>query len=137
MSPELRLALIFGLGALAGAFGAIWRVRNGRARSVADGTRVDLVDFGISKLGHRITFLQLSSETCSACRQTARVLKELEQASGDTAHIEFDITNRLDLAKKYRVLQTPTTLVLDATGRVLSRIAGTPKPNTFIGDFVI
>ena len=35
---------------------------------------------------------------------------------------------RLDLAKKYNILQTPTTLVLDSKGRVRSRIGGLAKP---------
>lgn len=137
MPNEYRLALIVGLVALAGVFGAVWRLRNGRIKAVAAGTKVDLSDFGITKLDRRVTFLQFSSETCSACKQTARVFQELQATSDDTGHIEFDITNRLDLAKKYKILQTPTTLVLDSDGRVLSRIAGAPRPNTFTGDFEI
>jgi len=40
------------------------------------------------------------------------------------AHIEVDLTHRPDLSARYRVLQTPTTFVLDATGRVRARFAG-------------
>ena len=54
--------------------------------------------------------------------------------------IEVDITDRLDLAKKFNVLQTPTTLVLNQNGRVTSRIGGAPKQSTIdqeLGSFVI
>ena len=55
-------------------------------------------------------------------------------------HIEVDITNRLDLAKKFHILQTPTTLVLDHSGRITSRIGGAPKQATIdqqLGSFDI
>jgi thiol-disulfide isomerase/thioredoxin len=83
----------------------------------------------VSKLGRRATFIQFSTEVCSQCRQTARLLSEVEAKHKDVLHIEVDVTNRLNLAAHFRVLQTPTTLVLDSTGRVRSRIGGAPKPN--------
>jgi hypothetical protein len=42
--------------------------------------------------------------------------------------------------KKFHVIQTPTTLVLDHTGRVTSRIGGAPKQSTIdqqLGSFAI
>jgi hypothetical protein len=73
----------------------------------------------------------------------AKLLKsglQVESHSSDVLHIEVDITNRLDLANKYNILQTPTTLVLDKRGVVQSRIGGAPKQNTLeeqLGTFVI
>jgi len=87
-----------------------------------------------------MTFLQFSTEFCSQCVQTARVYKDLERHSDGILHIEVDITNRLDLAKEFNILQTPTTLVLDAAGRVTSRIGGATKAQTIkdeIGHFTI
>ena len=137
MSPEFRLALLVGLVALALAFGVFWRHKTGRAKAVASGLIVDLGELNafknekpVTKFGKRVTFLQFSSETCASCKQTARLFGELEQTADDVLHIEVDITNRLDLAKKYQVLQTPTTLVLDEKGRVTSRIGGAPKQTT-------
>jgi hypothetical protein len=72
--------------------------------------------------------------------QTARILGELETQSDEVLHLEVDLTNRLDLAKKYQVLQTPTTLILDRRGVVKSRIGGAPKTSTLeteIGSFEI
>ncbi len=147
MPVEIRLSLIVGLIALAGVLGAVWRFKTGRAKAIERGEIIDLALLGatkdgspVKKFGKRVTFLQFSSETCSTCKQTARLFRELEHTADDVLHIEVDITNRLDLAKKFHVLQTPTTLVLDHNGRVTSRIGGAPKQSTIdqqLGSFVI
>ena len=137
MPADIRLAVVVGLIALAGVLGAVWRLRTGKAKAIKAGVLVDLSELGavkngrpVTRFGKRVTFLQFSSEVCAACRQTARVFGELEQNSDDVLHIEVDITNRLDLANKYKILQTPTTLVLDQNGGVTSRIGGAPKQET-------
>jgi hypothetical protein len=45
-------------------------------------------------------------------------------------HIDLDISNRLDIAKTFSILQTPTILILNSRGVVISRIAGAPKQST-------
>ena len=147
MSLETRLAIVLGLLALAVLAGIIWKTRSGRAKKVSSGEQINLTEIAaikdgkpVTEFGSRITFLQFSSEFCSACRQTARLYSELEQVHPDVLHIEIDITNRTDLANKFNILQTPTTLVLDSRGRVTSRISGAAKQQTIqdeIGSFVI
>jgi thiol-disulfide isomerase/thioredoxin len=147
MSTELRLLAVAGIVLIAVLLGLIWKLTTGRARLIRDGKQVDLGELGAVKngqpvveFGERLTFLQFSSEVCSQCVQTARILGELESQSDDVLHIEVDITNRLDLANKYQVLQTPTTLILDRRGVVKSRIGGAPKSSTLeteIGSFQI
>ena len=147
MSPESRLALVSAIVAAAVLVGVIWKLTTGKAKRIRDGLQVDLAELGalkngqpVTSFGDRITFLQFSSEFCSQCVQTARILGELEQQSDDVLHLEVDITNRLDLASKYNILQTPTTLVLDRRGIVKSRIGGAPKAATLeseIGTFEI
>lgn len=147
MSPESRLALVSAIVAAAVLVGVIWKLTTGKAKRIRDGLQVDLAELGalkngrpVTAFGDRITFLQFSSEFCSQCVQTARILGELEQQSDDVLHLEVDITNRLDLASKYNILQTPTTLVLDRRGIVKSRIGGAPKAATLeseIGTFEI
>jgi thiol-disulfide isomerase/thioredoxin len=129
------------------ALGLFWKSRTGRSKRIANGQQIDLAKLGAVKngkpvlaFGERMTFLQFSTEFCSQCVQTARVYKDLEQHSDGILHIEVDITNRLDLAKEFNILQTPTTLVLDAAGRVTSRIGGATKAQTIkdeIGHFTI
>jgi thiol-disulfide isomerase/thioredoxin len=147
MPNEYRLAILVGLIALAGVLGAIWRLRTGRAKAIDRGEIIDLARLGavkdgkpVTAFGKRVTFVQFSSETCSTCKQTARLFRELEATADDVLHFEVDITNRLDLAKKFHILQTPTTLVLDHSGRITSRIGGAPKQATIdqqLGSFDI
>lgn len=147
MSIELRLSLILGLVALAAAAGLIWRSRTGRTKKVRGGQQIVLSEIGaikdgkpVTEFGKRVTFLQFSSEFCTACKQTARLYSELEKVHPEILHIEVDITNRTDLANKFNILQTPTTLVLDSRGRVTSRIGGAVKQQTIedeIGSFEI
>jgi thiol-disulfide isomerase/thioredoxin len=147
MPFETKVIIVVALLAAATTAGLIWRARTGRAKSVSGGEVIDLAELGaiknglpVTKFGKKATFLQFSSEFCTMCKQTARLYGELEKIHDDVLHIEVDITDRLDLANKFNILQTPTTLVLDAKGRVTSRIAGAVKPQTIqdeLGNFEI
>lgn len=135
MVPEQRLAIVIGLLALASLAGVLWRVRSGRAKQTNSNSVVDLSELAVikngslaKKFGRKATFVQFSSEYCSSCAQTSKLLQEVERSNPGVLHLELDITNRLELAKKYSILQTPTTLVLDSHGRIKSRIGGSTKP---------
>ena len=134
MPLETRIALVVAVILAVLALGLFWKLRTGRSKRVTNGQQIDLAKLGAVKngkpvlaFGERMTFLQFSTEFCSQCVQTARVYKDLEQHSDGILHIEVDITNRLDVAKEFNILQTPTTLVLDAAGRVTSSIGGATK----------
>jgi hypothetical protein len=80
MSLELRLALIFGLIALAVSAGLLWRARSGKSRRISNGEKIDLAALGVIKdgqpvtqFGKKVTFLQFSSEFCTACAQTSKL----------------------------------------------------------------
>ena len=127
----LALAALIVVGTLAGIY---WRVNTGKAHRVRAGEQVELSRLEATKngkavkgFGKRATLVQFSSEVCSQCRTTARILGEYEAKHKEVLHLEVDITNRLDLAAHFKVLQTPTTLILDGAGRVKARIGGTPK----------
>jgi len=147
MPIDLSLIVILALVALATLFGFIWQASTGRSKRIKDGRQIDLAEIGatknglpITKFGEHTTFLQFSSEMCATCKQTAKLFEGLEKTSHGILHMEIDITHRLDLAEKFGILQTPTTLVLDSHGIVKSRIGGAPKPSTIeeeIGHFVI
>lgn len=147
MPLDLNLLVILSLLIVATLAGLAWRASTGRARRIKDGLQIDLKEIGATKdgkpvtqFGEHTTFLQFSSETCATCKQTAKLFEELEKTSHGVLHIEVDLTHRLDLADKFGILQTPTTLVLDSKGIVKSRIGGAPKPSTIeeeIGHFVI
>lgn len=147
MPFDAKLVAILGLIALATIAGLTWKLTTGRAKRIKDGLQIDLAKLGatkngqpVTKFGEHTTFLQFSSETCATCKQTSKLFEELEKTSHGVLHIEVDLTHRLDLAEKFGILQTPTTLVLDSKGIVKSRIGGAPKQSTIdeeIGHFVI
>jgi hypothetical protein len=42
-------------------------------------------------------------------------------------HVEVDAEQHLDVVRRLGILRTPTTLVLDAHGREVTRASGAPK----------
>ena len=54
--------------------------------------------------------------------------------SDDVRHVEVDIADRPDLAAQFNVLQTPTTLILDAAGSVRARIGGAVRRDTVVAE---
>lgn len=75
------------------------------------------------------TLVQFSSAFCAPCRATRRVLGEVAQVVPGVAHVEVDAEQHLELTRTLGILRTPTTLVLDAAGREVSRAGGVPgKP---------
>lgn len=101
--------------------GIVHRASQGRARTITDARVVSIE--GVS-LGERATLLQFSTEVCAPCKSTARVLDDLAARTENVTHVDLDVTHRPDLASRYRVLQTPTTLILGSDGTVRARIGG-------------
>lgn len=147
MNPFIQVGIVLALVVIATAAGLLWKARTGTAKKISSGEVINLAEIRavkdgkpVTEFGERVTFLQFSSEFCSQCAQTARLFHELETHHRDILHIEVDITDRLDLANKFNILQTPTTLVLDKNGVVTSRIGGAAKPQTIqdeLGSFHI
>jgi thiol-disulfide isomerase/thioredoxin len=77
--------------------------------------------------GERATLLQFSSAFCAPCRVTRRTLADVAGIVPGVAHVEVDAEAHLDLVRALGVLRTPTTLVLDADGRELTRATGAPR----------
>lgn len=131
-----RIALIVALVLIGLAAGFWWRARTGRAKLVRSGELVDLSKLKAIKAGKPVagfgktaTLLQFSTEVCSICVATARLLRDLEKTTPGLKHIEVDITDRMELAAHFGIMQTPTTLILDKTGMVKARIGGAPRQN--------
>lgn len=88
---------------------------------VLDGTDLE------HELGERGTLLQFSSAFCAPCRVTRRILGEVAQVVPGVVHVEIDAEHHLELVRRLGVVRTPTTLVLDAGGREVSRASGAPQ----------
>ena len=115
---QVTLSLV-ALVAGATALGLVWRATTGRAR--AGRGSVEGAALGLDEAAE-VTLVQFSSEVCAPCRATARVLGQV--ADDRVRHLEIDVAERPDLASRFNVLQTPTTLIVDRGGAVRARIGG-------------
>ncbi|MFT3873106.1 MAG: thioredoxin family protein [Nocardioides sp.] len=80
-----------------------------------------------ASLGQRATLVQFSSAFCAPCRATRRILTDIAETVPGVSHLEIDAEQQLDLVRRLGILRTPTTLVLDAAGREVSRATGAPR----------
>ena len=94
--------------------------------SVLDGSDLE------HELGERATLLQFSSAFCAPCRATRRVLADVASVVPGVEHVEVDAEHHLDLVRRLGVLRTPTTLILDHSGREVSRAAGAPTKDAVL-----
>lgn len=124
MEASTVVIVLAGLVLASTLLGIVWRTRNGRIRRIPSG---DVVAIDGVTLGFRATLLQFSTEVCAPCRATARVLGELATQTDAVAHVDLDVTHRPELAARFRVMQTPTTLILDRDGAVRARIGGSVR----------
>lgn len=84
------------------------------------------------ELGERATLLQFSSAFCTPCRATRTLLGQVVTDFPGIKHVEIDAESNLELVRNLKINSTPTTLVLDSTGRELSRAVGAPKRSDVI-----
>jgi thiol-disulfide isomerase/thioredoxin len=131
-AANIAIALA-GLVLAATLLGVIHRATQGRARGVC-GNDARIVSIDGVILGERATLLQFSTEVCTPCKSTARVLDDLAARTESVTHVDLDVTRRPDLASRYRVLQTPTTLILDSDGTVRARIGGAVRRDIVVAE---
>lgn len=125
---DLTFALLATAALIVAAVGAgiVLRRSQGRARTVDSTEIVDPRRLGADTLGEQATLLQFSTEMCSRCPGVHRMLSEIAGDHDGVRHLDVDLTHRPDIAQHFRVLQTPTTLVLDRHGAIRTRFGGTP-----------
>ncbi len=122
----------------AGAFGLYRALTDGRfrggsrtepAREAEAPSEPSLLDGTpwADQAGERATLLQFSSAFCAPCRATRRTLGEVVAVTPGVAHVEVDAEQHLDVVRRFGILRTPTTLVLDARGHEVTRASGAPR----------
>lgn len=127
------LAIAAAVVGAAAIVGALARRGQGRVRTTADGEVFAPGDLpGVDELGTTATIVQFSTEYCTGCVPTRRLLGTIVDARDDVVRYEVDLTTRGDLAARLHILQTPTTFVLDAHGRLTARIGGLPKRESVV-----
>lgn len=116
---------------VASAFG-LWR-RWSEGRAVVDNKHpeVSAQEIGHS-LGERATLLQFSTAFCAPCRTTKVILAKTAESIDGVTHIEIDAESHLELVRRLDIRRTPTTLLLDADGRVQNRAVGVPRQDELL-----
>jgi thiol-disulfide isomerase/thioredoxin len=127
MTPVAVVAILLGLVALAAVLGFVWQAQNGRISVPGPRTRRDAVNLPEVARGAKATLLQFSTEVCAPCVPTRRVLGQIADSTDGVSHVDLDLTHRPDIAARFNVLQTPTTLILDRAGVIRARIGGAPR----------
>lgn len=128
LTPLIALVSVVAGATLAGVVCKLMAVRVRRVTS-ASAPQVSHADLGLndsSRFGDDATLIQFSTQFCSKCPGTARLLSSEADALSGVTHIEIDLTDQIDVARRFNVLQTPTTLVLDGDGQLRARITGVP-----------
>jgi thioredoxin-like negative regulator of GroEL len=112
--------------------GVLSRRSRGPARPV-DGTAFLPGELpGLGSLAPAATLVQFSTEFCSACPSSRRLLTGVAAEREGIVYLDVDLTNDPELARRLRILQTPTVFVLDAHGRLAARFGGAPRPQQVI-----
>lgn len=96
----------------------------------AAATHLTPADLGLSDadhLGATATLLQISSGFCAPCRAARHILEHAATGSSGVTHVDVDVAHNTALAEKLAITQTPTVLVLDATGAIRTRYEGVPR----------
>jgi thiol-disulfide isomerase/thioredoxin len=128
MNPLVVVGLLVALLVVATAAGLVWRATTGRARQTAGFESVTVADLAPGEHGGTVaTLLQFSTEFCSPCVATGVQLERLAAALPGVQHVDVDITHRPDVASRFGILQSPTTLLLDGDGRIRVRVGGAPR----------
>jgi len=117
--------------ALASVFGVIFHFRSGHFRKTHRELRITPSDINQS-LGAQATFVQFSSAFCQPCRATKVLLSHIALSTPGIDHVEIDAESHLELVRKFHIARTPTTLIVDSSGRILSKAVGLPKKQEVI-----
>lgn len=135
MSPGIivlvsAVALGVTLSVLKSRFDGRFRGRTTGGKAVEEtataAEQVSATDLG-GELGERATMVQFSSAFCAPCRATRRTLAEVESMVDGVRYVELDAESHLELVRRLDIMRTPTVLVLDATGAIVTRASGQPR----------
>jgi thiol-disulfide isomerase/thioredoxin len=121
----LRLVVIAALLAVASAGYVWWSRRQGVVRDVEAAGALTPAELGGPR-GPRGTLVQFSTPVCAKCPPTKTLLLRVAEDYPGVTHLEIDASEHLDLARRLDIMRTPTTLLLDSDGVVISRMNGAP-----------
>ncbi|TDE01450.1 thioredoxin family protein [Jiangella asiatica] len=122
-----EVLIVVGVLVAASLFGLWWQRRDGRVvEATVNDERLGPAELG-TDLGSRATLVQFSTAFCQPCRAARATLAHVARDTDGVVHVEIDAEHHLDLVRRLNILRTPTTLILDAHGRVVRRASGAPR----------
>ena len=129
MSPSLAVVLVVLIAAFGIAYviNRLIALRAGLLKATPDTTDADPVDtsdLGLSATGP--TIVHFSAVWCGPCAGVRRVVDQVCADLPGVAHVEIDMDDNPDAARRLSVLSLPTTFVFDADGRRRYRASGIP-----------
>ena len=124
MTSEMNL--LIGVILVSTAFGVYRKRTDGAIRTPQTGSLVTREELG-HDMGSAATFIQFSSPYCQPCKATARIIEELTAGKPEVAHVDLQVADHLDLVNQFKVLRTPTTVIVDSRGHVEYRAEGRPS----------
>lgn len=127
MNTSLTLVIVIviavlGLGYLAGK---LITLRSGMIRDAAAASDIDTSGLGLSDTGP--TVLHFSATWCGPCSAVRRVVDQVCDELPAVTHVEIDMDENPDAARRLSVLSLPTTIIFDGDGRPRYRTTGVPK----------
>lgn len=128
---DAALILIASLLAVSSVVGLWWRGRQG----VEKDSQGASVPVRLVVPGHPLTLIQVSAPMCSYCSAMRSLLSAEAQATDGVAHVEYDVSEIPDVIDALQIRQTPTTLFVEADGRVAHQVGG-PLPAATIRELI-
>jgi thiol-disulfide isomerase/thioredoxin len=124
MDPLIASVVLASLLVLTALLGTVLLRAPQRTKRLRGEEKVDPAELGVERLGADATVVQFSTEFCARCPSVKRTISELvgRYASVDFVHV--DVSRNARLARKYRLVQSPTVLILDGGGAPRSRLSG-------------
>lgn len=118
-----QMYLLIGVILTSTAFGIYRNRTDGMIKTPSAGSYVTAEELG-HDMGSAATFIQFSSPYCQPCKATARIIEEILVSNTDVAHVDLQVADHLDLVNQFKVLRTPTTVLVNARGHIEYRAEG-------------
>lgn len=127
MNSSWVLVITVLIGALGVAYviGRLVTLRAGMLKAADEAANVDTSGLGLSSDGP--TILHFSATWCGPCAAVRRVVDQVCAELPKVAHVEIDMDENPEAARRLSVLSLPTTLIFDADGRPRYRTTGVPR----------
>ncbi|GAA2540119.1 thioredoxin family protein [Mycolicibacterium diernhoferi] len=127
MNTSLTLVIVIVIAVLGIGYliGKLITLRSGMIRAAAEASDIDTSGLGLSATGP--TILHFTAAWCGPCSAVRRVVDQVCADVPAVAHVEIDMDDNPEAARRLSVLSLPTTIIFDGDGRPRYRTTGVPK----------